>query len=216
MNSSQKCIVQFKKKITSLGDIDFKTQFGGYSLSIDGVVFALVKQGTVYLRGSEAMSFYLAYHPLTPFEFCKRGSAVSLNYFAVDSELWCDQVNLLKLSRSALVDAKNCRIYKQTHRRLKDLPNLGIRFETLLKEVGIHTEEQLRQTGVEQSWILMHQRNKHLGLSTLYYLQGAIMGLHHAVIPHHIREGLMAWHKEFTAHSTQSSARSVRRLGVAL
>lgn len=216
MNSSQQRIAQYKKKVGYLGSIESKTQFGGYSLSIDDVVFALVKQGGIYLRGSEVMSQYLTNHSLAPFIFCKRGSAISLNYFNVDGELWQDDVNLLKLSRAALLDAQHCRTYKQSHRRLKDLPNLGIRFETLLREVGIHTEEQLRQTGVQQCWTLMHERNKHLGLPTLFYLQGAIMGLHHAVLPPHIREGLIAWHQEFITTCNKNAVKKLRALRVAL
>ncbi|MBT0730641.1 TfoX/Sxy family DNA transformation protein [Rosenbergiella nectarea] len=216
MNSSQQRIAQYKKKVLHLGAIASKTQFGGYSLSLGDVVFALVKQGTLYLRGSEAMSQYLDTHPLAPFVFCKRGSAISLNYFTVDDALWQDDVNLLKLSRAAWRDAQNCRTYKQAHRRLKDLPNLGIRFETLLREVGIHTEEQLRQTGVKQCWTLMHERNKHLGPLTLLYLQGAIMGLHHAVIPHPIRDELMAWHKEFTTRCVKNPVNNIRVLRAAL
>lgn len=216
MNSSQQRIAQYKKKVGYLGNIDSKTQFGGYSLSIGDVVFALVKQGGLYLRGSEAMSLYLASHTLTPFVFCKRGSAISLNYFLVDEALWQDEINLLKLSRASLLDAQNCRSYKQAHRRLKDLPNLGIRFETLLREVGIHTEEQLRQTGVQHCWVLMHERNKHLGLPTLFYLQGAVMGLHHAVLPHPIREELIAWHQEFTATYNKNAIKKLRALRVAL
>lgn len=216
MNSSQQCIALYQKKVLHLGAIVAKTQFGGYSLSLGDVVFALVKQGTLYLRGSEAMSHYLVNHPLTPFVFCKRGSAISLNYFTVDEILWQDEVSLLKLSREAWRDAQNCRSYKQAHRRLKDLPNLGIRFETLLREVGIHTEEQLRQTGVEQSWTLMHERNKHLGLPTLFYLQGAVMGLHHAVLPLSIREELTAWHKEFTSRCTNKTPHNLRLLRAAI
>ncbi|MBT0722025.1 TfoX/Sxy family DNA transformation protein [Tatumella sp. TA1] len=199
MNRSQQCIADFTNKVCSLGCIQSKTQFGGYSLSIDSVVFALVKQGEVYLRGSEVMSQYLSQHTLNPFIFSKRGSAIALNYFSVSEQLWQDEISLLKLSRAALQDAKNCRVYKQAHRRLKDLPNLGIRFETLLREVGIHTEEQLRNAGVQQCWTLMYQRNKHLGLPTLFYLQGAIMGIHHAVLPQSVRHELIRWHSAFTA-----------------
>jgi len=216
MNSSQQCIAQYQKKVLHLGSIVSKTQFGGYSLSLGNVVFALVKQGTLYLRGSETMSQYLINYPLIPFVFCKRGSAISLNYFRVDDLLWQDEVNLLKLTRAAWRDAQNCQSYKQAHRRLKDLPNLGIRFETLLREVGVHTEEQLRQTGVEQCWTLMHERNRHLGLPTLFYLQGAVMGLHHAVLPLSIREQLTAWHTEYTSRNSKHSPNNLRLLRAAL
>ncbi|MBT0726922.1 TfoX/Sxy family DNA transformation protein [Rosenbergiella australiborealis] len=216
MNCSQQCIARYKEKVGYLGNIVPKTQFGGYSLSIDHVVFALVKQDAVYLRGSEAMSLYLANHQLAPFIFTKRGTPVSLNYFRVNDPLWQDEINLLKLSRAALQDARNCLNYKQSHRRLKDLPNLGIRFETLLKEVGIHTEDQLRQTGVVQCWALMHQRNKHLGLSTLFYLQGAVMGIHHAVLPVAIKQELIAWHTEFISACRNAAIKQFTQLRVAL
>jgi len=216
MNSSQQCIARYQQKIAYLGELTAKTQFGGYSLSFNQVVFALVKQGDLYLRGSEFMSSYLTKQTLLPFIFIKRGSAIALNYFKVSEQLWKDDITLLKLSRAALEDAQNCRVYKQNHRRLKDLPNLGIRFETLLREVGIHTEEQLRQTGVQQCWLLMYQRNKHLGLPTLFYLQGAVMGLHHAVLPENIKQELTLWHRNFVSAPNARAFKALNELTLAL
>lgn len=197
MKSSYERIEQSRQKLSPLGKIVSRTQFGGYSLSIHSTVFALIKEGEIYLRSSEQMSNYLTRHNLTPFMFIKRGSSVCLNYYCVDQALWQDDQQLLTLSSAAIQAAKQCQIYKQSQRRLKDLPNLGIRIESCLREVGINTEEQLRQLGAKQSWQLIHQRNRHLGLQSLYSLQGAILGLHHAVLSKETKDELRRWYQAF-------------------
>ena len=204
MKTSGQCIEESKKQLSALGKIESRTQFGGYSLSVEKVVFALVSDGELYLRASEKMQCYLQNRRLQPFIFHKRGQCVSLNYYRVDPLLWQQSEALLELSHSSLNEARALRASQLSQQRLKDLPNLSVRLEILLKEVGIASVSHLRATGARQCWILLRQKNKHLGLKTLYALQGAIIGQHQEVLPAGVKEELKHWYLQFeqtTAHS---------------
>lgn len=197
MKTSDECIEKTKKELSALGDIESRTQFGGYSLSVEKIVFAMVSEGELYLRASEPMRHYRQDHPLQPYIFHKRGQLLSLNYFRVDHFLWHQRDALLALSRGSLDEARACRLAEIAQRRLKDLPNLGVRMELLLREVGISSISRLCSLGARASWLRLKARNKHLGLQTLYALQGAILGQHQQVLPASLREELKNWFQDY-------------------
>lgn len=209
MNGSYLCIEKARQVLAGLGHIESRTQFGGYSLSVDKVVFALISEGELYLRTSAALNQFMQQHPLMPFIFDKRGISVCLNYYKVDAVLWTMLHILLKLSQSALSEAQQCQLYKRSNIRLKDLPNMSIRYETLLREAGIFTVDELRQRGARGCWILMHNKNHHLGLDTLYALQGAISGEHRAVLSAKIREELRIWYQNYQKVQERSALRPI-------
>ncbi|WP_294901937.1 TfoX/Sxy family DNA transformation protein [Tatumella sp. UBA2305] len=198
MNISVQRVEESKKHLAELGEIQSRTQFGGYSLSVEKIVFALVSDGELYLRASETMQRYLQQRTLQPFIFHKRGQSISLNYFKVDSRLWHHTDELLELSRGSLDEARALRAAQVNCQRLKDLPNLSIRLEMLLIEVGVTTTTRLKDLGAKQCWARLRSKNRHLGLKTLYALQGAISGQHQEVLAREVREDLKRWYQQFT------------------
>lgn len=207
MKTSGQCIEESKKQLSALGKIESRTQFGGYSLSVEKVVFALVSEGDLYLRASEKMQSYLQHRRLQPFIFHKRGQCVSLNYYKVDPLLWQQSEALLELSHSSLKEARALRESQLSRQRLKDLPNLSARLEILLKEAGITSVSHLCATGARQSWTLLRKKNKYLGLKTLYALQGAIFGQHQEVLSAGVKEELKHWYLQFEQTTARSACK---------
>ena len=192
MNSNQR-IIQSKQQLAALGNITVRSQFGGYSLAVEKVVFALVTDGELYLRASDTLISYLRTQSLPPLVIDKRGLQVTLRYYRIDDALWNNPPLLIKLSKSALTQALRQKNARQKNVRLKDLPNLGIRMEMLLREIGINSVGALREAGAKSCWLRLRMRNQHLGLSCLLALQGAISGHHQAALPAEIREELRNW-----------------------
>lgn len=192
MDSYQR-IIQSKQQLAALGNITVRSQFGGYSLAVEKVVFALITDGELYLRASETLTRYLRTQSLTPLVIDKRGIAVELRYYHIDEALWNNQPLLIRLSKSALALAQQQKSARQNNVRLKDLPNLGIRMEMLLREIGINSVYALREAGAKRCWLRLRMRNQHLGLNCLMALQGAISGHHQAALPAEIKEELRNW-----------------------
>ncbi|MEG3112833.1 MULTISPECIES: TfoX/Sxy family DNA transformation protein [unclassified Pantoea] len=196
MKKVHQVIERSKECLSPLGKIESRTQFGGYTLAVEKVVFALVNEDELYLRASEALREYVIERPLEPLIFRKRGLPVSLNYFKVDEALWQNAEHLLALSASALQAAQGELLTRHVSLRLKDLPNLSLRIEMLLREAGICTVKHLREMGAKQCWLKLKAINKHVGLNTLLALQGAISGHHHAALPPAVRAELSEWYKD--------------------
>ncbi|HBI07997.1 MAG TPA: competence protein TfoX, partial [Erwinia persicina] len=169
------------------------SQFGGYCLAVEKTVFAVVAEGEMYLRACEQVQPYIIERKMQPLSLSKRGVPVELNYYRVDGALWSDDEQLLALSHLCLQGARRQQQERQRNRRLKDLPNLGIRMEMLLRQVGITTVDMLIQKGAKRSWLLIRSCNENLGLPVLFALQGAIDGRHHAALPREVKDELRAW-----------------------
>lgn len=194
MKNSRRIIEQSQRILAPLGRIDVRTQFGGYSLSVEQVVFAVVRDEGLYLRACEGLQQYVMERQIPQLIIQKRGMPVALNYFKVIDDVWQDETHLIGLSTSALEGARSSLLIKKREQRLKDLPNLGLRMEIQLRQVGISTVQKLRDTGAKSSWLRLKAINKHLGINTLFALQGAISGHHQAALPEEVRQELKKWY----------------------
>jgi len=196
MKRKNEVVEQSIDALSVLGDIESRTQFGGYALAIERVVFAYIDNDTLYLRGSEALRLYAVQRPLEPLVYRKRGIPVTLSYFKVDQQLWQDRRQLISLSASSLQAAQADAAVKHISLRLKDLPNLSLRMELMLHKAGISSVESLQEMGSRQSWLKLRSVNKHVGLKTLLALEGAISGHHQAALPADVKEALSSWYQE--------------------
>ncbi len=196
MSSSKQRIEQTKQRLAALGPVESRTQFGGYSLSVEKTVFAVVADGELYLRACEQAQPYMSERKMQPLRLVKRGLPVALNYYRVDGMLWADAEQLVAISSLCLNGARQELQERHRNRRIKDLPNMGIRMEALLREVGILSIDMLVQQGAKRSWLKLRVNNKHLGLSVLFALQGAIVGSHYQALPTEVKEELRDWFEQ--------------------
>lgn len=186
-------IHQSKECLSPLGDISYRSLFGGYSLTIENVVFAMVSEGELYLRACEQTEVYFVNRAATQLLYNKRGRTIELNYFRVDEGLWNDQETLLKLSTDALFSARREKSRHKAQQRLKDLPNLTHSLEMMLWEAGIADVRTLHAYGAKRSWIKLRNMHKELGIRVLLALAGAICGIHEAALPATTRQELVEW-----------------------
>ncbi|MCX8957428.1 TfoX/Sxy family DNA transformation protein [Erwinia psidii] len=196
MEDTKNRIATTKDKLAQLGDITCRSQFGGYSLSVDCVVFALVANGELYLRACDKARPYIIKRKMKSLTINKHGIPVSLEYYQVDEPLWDEPQQLLALSKLCLQGAIQQRAWNRHNRRLKDLPNLTMRLEVLLRHVGISTVKMLKEQGSRRCWLKLHALNQNLGINVLFALEGAILGQHHEALPPALKAELRHWYSE--------------------
>lgn len=196
MKSSLQCITTIKTMFAPLGQVTARTQFGGYALSIDENIIALISEGDLYLRRSQSMSHLIQHTFLPAFVLKKRGYGVVLNYFLITTSIWHQNRLLLSLAECALNESKEFMWQKKNKSRIRDLPNMCHKMETALLEAGITTVMQLKSEGAKYCWNLLYQRNENIGLHTLYNLQGAISGQHQAVLATNLKKELSIWYQD--------------------
>lgn len=198
---SYKRIYQSQEYLSPLGTVRSRSLFGGYSLSIDNTVFAMVSEGELYLRACEETAVYQSKVKTPLLLLKKRGGPLQLNYFRVDDSLWKDRKMLLKLSSLSLKDARREKTGRLESQRLKDLPNLSFHMELLMAEAGIRSVNDLRRLGAKAAWAKMHHLRENLSVKFILSLEGALTGVHAATLPSDRRLELLNWASALATHA---------------
>ncbi|ODP98819.1 MULTISPECIES: TfoX/Sxy family DNA transformation protein [Salinivibrio] len=176
------------------GNIKSRSMFGGFGLFCEDTMFALVVNNTLHLRAGKENETLLKKQGLTPYVYKKRGFPVVTKYFAIPDAWWDDHQKLINEAKSALDVAIRDRSLKTetSPSRLKDLPNLRLATERMLKKAGIDTPETLQKHGAVNAYkALVSAHDKDLSLELLWSLEGAITGKHWSVVPPQRRQELL-------------------------
>lgn len=82
---------------------------------------------------------------------------------------------------------------------LMKLPNIGEEVERQLNEVGITTEEELKNIGAENAWLKIQSIDESACIHRLYGIEGAIRGIKKSQLPEDRKAELKEfynWHKK--------------------
>ncbi|WP_159564445.1 TfoX/Sxy family DNA transformation protein [Budvicia diplopodorum] len=179
--------------LNGLGTLTSRSMFGGYGICKNKVMFGLVSDNKFYLRANRNLEQVFITHGMAQFIYSKRGIPVLLRYFHVHESLWKEKAVLDALVNYSLSAAVNDleEKTKQDAARLKDLPNLNISVERLLRRVGIVSVDDLISLGAINSYIRIRTIKKDVSPDLLFSLAGAIEGCHSAALPEAIRDELL-------------------------
>jgi DNA transformation protein len=196
ITQSKKRILQCMELFASLGNIRARSQFGGYSLSANRVMFALISDGELYLRASHETEQYFCEQGMERLIYRKRGMAVLLRYFKVSKAQWEKPRALRQMAMLSLRGMQRDIDRRKNNEagRLKDLPNLTLALERMLWEVGIENSDDLRLQGACVTYEKLCAVKKDLSINILMALEGAILGFHEAALPMASRELLTQWY----------------------
>ncbi|NIY83919.1 TfoX/Sxy family DNA transformation protein [Vibrio hepatarius] len=177
-----------------LGQIHSRSMFGGFGIFADDTMFALVVNDKLHMRANSKLSKQFKALGLEPYIYKKRGFPVVTKYFALTDEWVADTQRTLDIAQEALSAAKEEKQRQSIAKpnRLKDLPNLRLATERMLKKAGIDDVESLEEAGaVEAFKAIQSTHTSSVNIELLWALEGAINGTHWSVIPHSRREELL-------------------------
>lgn len=179
--------------LSGLGKLTSRSMFGGYGICKNKVMFGLVSENKFYLRANRNLEAVFITHGMTQFIYSKRGVPVLMRYFHVHESLWNERALLNALVNFSLSAAINDieEKSKLEGARLKDLPNLSISIERLLRRVGIISVGDLINVGAINSYIRVRAIKSDVSPELLFSLAGAIEGCHSAALPESIRNELL-------------------------
>ena len=170
----------------NLGKVKSRSMFGGFGVFVDDTMFALVVKNALHIRCCESLNQQFTEEGYQPYVYKKRGFPVVTKYFQLPENLWDNTDSILHIANIAL-DAAHKEKQSNTQVkpvRLKDLPNLRLGTERLLKKAGISSVEDLRQAGSLQAFkAIQNSQHDTLSLELLWALEGALNGTHWSVVP---------------------------------
>ncbi|MDR9828882.1 TfoX/Sxy family DNA transformation protein [Vibrio sp. FNV 38] len=178
-----------------LGSVKSRSMFGGFGIFVNDIMFALVVRNKLHVRKCDALEMAISTHKLMPYVYEKRGFPVTTKYFQLPDSWVEEPKRLLDVASIALKAATADKVKQETTKpqRLKDLPNLRLATERMLKKAGIETVTELEQTGAVKAYqAIRESHTTPVSLELLYSLEGAIRGTHWTVIPQTQREDLVS------------------------
>lgn len=178
-----------------LGQIKSRSMFGGFGIFANDTMFALIVNNKLHIRADDSSVPEFKLHGLEPYVYKKRGFPVVTKYFAIP-ELWLsDSQKVLSVAKNALDNAHEEKSSQANSRpeRIKDLPNLRLATERMLKKAGIESVEHLESKGSIGAFKAIQATHPtNVSIELLWALEGAIKGTHWSVIPQTRREELLA------------------------
>ncbi|KAB0286662.1 TfoX/Sxy family DNA transformation protein [Vibrio fortis] len=183
------------KLFEPLGKIKSRSMFGGFGLFADDTMFALVVNNQLHIRADKNTTSQFEQQGFEPYVYKKRGFPVVTKYFALPEDLWQTQERIIELAKASLNCAKEEKQIQSSAKptRLKDLPNLRLATERMLKKAGIDTVESLYESGSVNAYkAIKESHSSSVSLELLWALEGAINGTHWSVIPQQRRDELIS------------------------
>ncbi|MCX2958752.1 MAG: TfoX/Sxy family protein, partial [Serratia symbiotica] len=98
-------IMQAKACFSELGCITTRSQFGGYGLLAEGVMFAVISDGELYLRATASLEPAFRARGMVKMIYFKRGVPITMRYYLVDESLWRTRNELISLAWQAVREA---------------------------------------------------------------------------------------------------------------
>ena len=98
---------------SGFGPVTLRRMFSGYGVSRDGINFALVLRGAIYLRSDERTIPQFEAEGAKPFQYTARGKTITLNsYWQLPERLYDDVDELAAWARGAFEAARQAQILK--------------------------------------------------------------------------------------------------------
>jgi DNA transformation protein len=105
---------------SSFGAVTLRRMFSGYGVSRDGINFALVLRGAIYLRANERTIPRFQDEGLGPFQYMARGKPITLgSYWQLPERLYDDADELAAWARDALEAAREAAALKNVKKSSK-------------------------------------------------------------------------------------------------
>lgn len=182
------------KLFDSFGKIKSRSMFGGFGIFCEDAMFALVVKDKLHIRASDNTSSQFSELGCQPYIYKKRGFPVVTKYFALPEELWQQPEQILAFAQVALEHAQQAKAATSQEKpcRIKDLPNLRLANERMLKKVGIESVSDLKKAGALGAYQAMQQMHADkLNIELLWALEGALNGTHWSVVSQERRQELL-------------------------
>ena len=107
MQSRNGFVEHVVEMLQPLGDVSARAMFGGWGVYCDGLMFALVANDELYLKGDDQTQAEYAAASMAPFiyENPKATKRVEMSYYAATAEAMDDSSELLQWARKGLAAA---------------------------------------------------------------------------------------------------------------
>ncbi|MCG3731284.1 TfoX family DNA transformation protein [Vibrio cincinnatiensis] len=167
--------------VIKFGAYQKRSMFGGIGLFQEDAMYALLTEDTIFIRGSEELDQQLMDLGCEKFRHVKKQTTATVNYYDI-TELFDkrhpDLESIIRRSVQYSIEQRNFQ-KSQASRRLRDLPNMQLTLERMVKKAGVDDVDTFIQLGAPEVFSKVRQvYGSDVDVKLLWKFAGAIEGVH--------------------------------------
>ena len=180
--------------LREFGNYEKRSMFGGTGVFINGAMYAILTEQSLFLRGGRSLDQQLISLDCSRFKHIKRSTTAVVNYYDIthlflEHREQCDE--LVKVSIGISQKEKADKLSEQ-NKRLRDLPNMRLTLERMVKKAGVPDVSSFVSLGaVEVYRKVRESHGKDIDLKLLWMFAGAIDGCHWTLLKEDQKQQLL-------------------------
>ncbi len=180
--------------IESFCDTEKRSMFGGTGYFIDGAMFALYKEDRIYIRGGDKLTDTLKKLSCKKFVHVKKSTSAVINYFDITELFNGSHESLKDLISESINIARTAKaeVSAKSNLRLRDLPNLRLTIERMLKKSGIADVDTFYALKPEEVYRKVQASHGYeVDIKLLWMFAGAQKGCHWTLLDEKDKQELL-------------------------
>ncbi|MBN3572921.1 TfoX/Sxy family DNA transformation protein [Vibrio neptunius] len=186
---------QFINYVNKFGSFQRRSMFGGTGLFKQEAMFALMSADKVFIRGGEHLDDKLATLGCIKYRHVKKQTTATVNYYDI-TRLVGQQGELLdEIVEHSIKFSVSQRYHKKSSssRRLRDLPNMQLTLERMVKKAGVDDVDTFLKLGAPKVFSRVKATyGNDVDIKLLWKFAGAIDGVHWKLIQEPRKRQLLA------------------------
>ncbi len=184
----------FVDYLSQFGETEKRSMFGGTGFFVSGAMFALVKEDRIYLRGGEKLTELLVEKACKKFVHVKKSSTAIVNYYDITDLYEQKAVRLLDWVKQSVENSVAEKQYRDSklNKRLRDLPNLRLTIERMLKKAGIDNVDMFFSMSPDELFVKVREAHGYdIDIKLLWMFAGAQSGVHWTLLGEDLKQQLL-------------------------
>lgn len=171
----------FINYVNQFGEHQKRSMFGGIGLFQNDAMFALLSEGCLFIRGGKSLDKKLVDLDCEKYRHVKKQTTATVNYYDITDLFICEHPELDSIIRTSIDNSIQQRSFKKSpaSRRLRDLPNMQLTLERMVKKAGVDDVSMFMQLGAPEVFNKVRKAyGNDVDLKLLWKFAGAIDGIH--------------------------------------
>jgi DNA transformation protein and related proteins len=178
----------------NFGCYEKRSMFGGTGIFIHGAMYAILTDTTIFIRGGGELDDKLLQLGCLKFKHIKKSTTATVNYYDITKLFLRDKNKCHSLINESISFSQKEKAFKcsEESRRLRDLPNMRLTLERMVKKAGIPDVNSFLLLGAAE--VFRKVRKTHgtdIDLKLLWMFAGAINGCHWSLLNDDHKEKLL-------------------------
>ncbi|WP_394251364.1 TfoX/Sxy family DNA transformation protein [Vibrio profundi] len=171
----------FYTYVTKFGEYQKRSMFGGIGLFQNDAMFALVSEEHLFIRGGNTLDKKLTGLDCEKYRHVKKQTTATVNYYDITQLFKDESPELDAIIRASIDNSIQQRSFQKSSasRRLRDLPNMQLTLERMVKKAGVEDVATFMQLGAPEVFSKVRAAyGNDVDVKLLWKFAGAIDGIH--------------------------------------